>query len=85
MSAYPFLSWFISTVAGSFIYTWLYNSTNGSLLLVTLFHIALNTFGVVISGVSVIALALVYGCAALVLVVIFGGTNLSRRERVCAG
>ncbi|ACL23400.1 Abortive infection protein [Chloroflexus aggregans DSM 9485] len=85
ISEYPFLPWFISTVAGSFIYTWLYNSTNGSLLLVTLFHIALNTFSVVISGVSIITLALLEVVVALVLVVIVGGANLSRRERDCAG
>ncbi len=85
ISEYPFLPWFISTVTGAFIYTWLYNSTKGSLLLVTLFHIALNTFGVVISGVSIIILAILYVLVALVLIVIFGGANLSRRERVCAG
>ncbi|PWH12685.1 MAG: CPBP family intramembrane metalloprotease [Anaerolineae bacterium] len=48
MSEYPFLPWFVSTVAGAFLYTWLYNSTRGNLLLVTLFHVALNTFGVVV-------------------------------------
>ncbi len=85
MSEYPFLPWFLGTVAGSFIYTWLYNSTKGSLLLVALFHVTLNTFGVVISGVSVIALAIVYVLVALVLVLTCGGTNLSLRERVRAG
>lgn len=85
MSEYPFLPWFIGTVAGAFIYTWLYNSTKGSLLLVALFHITLNTFGAVISGVSIITLAILYVLVALVLVITVGGTNLSRRERVCAG
>ncbi len=85
MSEYPFLLWLLGTVAETFIYTWLYNSTKGSLLLVALFHITLNTFGVVVSGVSIIALAILYVLVALVLVVTFGGTNLSRRERVCAG
>lgn len=85
MSEYPFLPWFLGTVAGTFIYTWLYNSTKGSLLLVALFHITLNTFGVVISGVSITTLAILYVLVALVLVVTFGGTNLSCQERVCAG
>lgn len=85
MAEYPFLFWFTGTVAGAFIYTWLYNSTRGSLLPVTLFHIALNTFGAVITGVSVIVLAILYVLVALVLVVTFGNINLSRRERVCAG
>ncbi|HXF84055.1 MAG TPA: type II CAAX endopeptidase family protein [Anaerolineales bacterium] len=84
ISEYPFLPWFISTVAGSFIYTWLYNSTKGNLMLVALFHIAVNTFGVVISGVSIIALAILHVLVAFVLVVTFGGTNLSRRKRVYA-
>lgn len=84
ISEYPFLPWFISTVAGAFIYTWIYNSTQGSLLPVALFHIMLNTFGVVIRGVSIISLALLYVLVAFTLVVTLGGTNLSRQERVCA-
>lgn len=85
MAEYPFLPWFAGTVAETFIYTWLYNSTKGSLLLVSLFHVALNTFGVVISGVSTTTLALLYVLVALGLTVIFGGENLSRQERVGAG
>ncbi|MFC1463876.1 MAG: CPBP family intramembrane glutamic endopeptidase [Candidatus Brachytrichaceae bacterium NZ_4S206] len=82
MSTYPFLPWFVGTVAVAFIYTWLYNSTAGSLLPVTLFHVASNTFGVVITGVSVTALAIVYALVALVLIVVLGSVNLSRGERV---
>lgn len=78
MAAYPFLPWFIGTVAGAFIYTWLYNSTKGSLLPATLFHVTLNTFGVVIGGVSVIGLAILYVLVALALLVFLGGTNLAR-------
>lgn len=85
IAEYPFLPWFVGTVAGAFLYTWLYNSTKGSLLVVALFHIALNTFGVVITNVSVIVLAILYVLVAIALVVTFGSTNLSRRERVCAG
>lgn len=85
MARYPFPPWFLGTVAGAFIYTWLYNSTQGSLLPVTLFHILLNTLGVVIGGVSVVALAIVYVLVALFLVVTFGGTNLARGPRVSAG
>jgi membrane protease YdiL (CAAX protease family) len=85
MSDYPFLAWFIGTVAVSFVYTWLYNSAKGGLLVVTLFHVLGNTFGVIISGVSITALAFVYCVAAVLLVVVFGKDNLARRERVCAG
>lgn len=85
MPDYPFLAWFIGTVAVSFVYTWLYNSTRGSLLVVTLFHILGNTFGVIISDVSITALAFVYCVVAVLLVVIFGKDNLARRERVRIG
>ncbi|MCX7853937.1 MAG: type II CAAX endopeptidase family protein [Anaerolineae bacterium] len=85
MSEYPFLPWFAGTVAQAFIYTWLYNSTKGSLLLVTLFHIALNTFGVVVMGVSVLALTILYSLIAIALIVGLGSTNLSRQERVSVG
>jgi len=85
MSDYPFLAWFIGTVAVSFVYTWLYNSAKGSLLVVTLFHILGNTFGVIISGVSITALAIVYCVMAVLLVAVFGKDDLARRERVYAG
>ncbi|GIV98820.1 MAG: hypothetical protein KatS3mg058_0224 [Roseiflexus sp.] len=85
MSNYPFLAWFIGTVAVSFVYTWLYNNTKGSLLIVTLFHVLGNTFGVIISGVSVTALAIVYCVVAGLLVAVYGKANLAQRERVGAG
>jgi len=85
MSNYPFLAWFIGTVAISFVYTSLYNSTKGSLLVVTLFHVLGNTFGVIISGVSITALAIVYCIVAVLLVAFFGKEDLTSCERVCAG
>lgn len=84
-SEHPFLPWFIGTVASAFLYTWIYNSTRGSLFPVTLFHIALNTWGVVIFGVSVIALAIVEVLAALVILMAFGGASLSSQARVRLG
>ncbi len=85
MADYPFLTWFIGTIALAFIYTWLYNSARGSLLVVTLFHVLTNTFGVVIAGVSVTALTVVYVVVAVLLVAVFGKGDLARRERVRAG
>jgi len=39
--------WFtVFTVSVAVLYTWLYNNTRGSLLLVTLFHASGNTFGI---------------------------------------
>jgi len=84
MSEYPFL-WFISIAANAFIYTCIYNSTKGSVVLVALFHGSLNIFGVFITGVSPVAYALLNCVVAIILIAVFGKVNLSRRERVCAG
>ena len=85
MSKYPFVVWFIGTVAVAFIYTWLYNSTQGSVLVVALYHVLDNTYGVLIGGSSVAASCVVNVVMAGVLIAVFGLTNLSRRERVRAG
>ena len=84
MSHYPFLPWFLGTLAISFVYTWLYNRSSGSLLVVTLFHVFGNTFGVVISGVSVTALAIVYGVIGALLVTVSGKDTLGWRGRTSA-
>ena len=76
------LIWFISIVASAFIYTWLYNSTQGSILLVALFHGALNIFGAFITGVSPIAYALLNCVVAIILIAVFGKATLSRQKRV---
>jgi hypothetical protein len=39
-----FAPWVLLTVAASVIYTWMYNGTGGSLLIVVLFHAASNLF-----------------------------------------
>jgi membrane protease YdiL (CAAX protease family) len=79
------LIWFISIVAGAFIYTWLYNSTQGSILLVALLHVSENLFGALISEVSPVAYALLNCVVAIVLIAVFGKANLSHLNRVCAG
>jgi uncharacterized protein len=84
MSEYPFL-WFTSIAAAAFIYTWIYNSTKGSILLVALFHGLGNIFGAFIPGVSPVAYALLNCVVAIVLIAVFGRVNLSRREKVYAG
>jgi uncharacterized protein len=83
MSEYP-LSSFIGIVASAFVYTWLYNSTKGSILLVALLHDAENTFSPFVPGVSRIAIALLYCVVAIGIIAVFGKTNLSRQERVRA-
>ncbi|WP_333106687.1 MULTISPECIES: CPBP family intramembrane glutamic endopeptidase [unclassified Microcoleus] len=49
MSEFPFV-WFITIVADAFIYTWIYNSTKGSILLVALFHGSGNLWELFISS-----------------------------------
>jgi uncharacterized protein len=84
MSEYPFL-WFISIVTDAFIYTWIYNSTKGSILLVALFHGSGNIVGAFIPGVSPVAYALLNCVVAIVLIAVLGKVNLSRCERFRAG
>ena len=84
MSEYPFL-WFISIVADAFAYTWIYNSTKGSILLVALFHGFGNIFGAFIPGISPVAYALVNCVVAMIVIAVFGNVSLSRRKKVCAG
>lgn len=84
MSEYPLL-WFISIVANAFVYTWIYNSTKGSILLVALFHGSGNIFGAFMPGVSPVAYALVNCVVAIALIAVLGKVNLSLRQKVCAG
>jgi membrane protease YdiL (CAAX protease family) len=87
LSVYP--AFLIQALALSVIYTWLYNSSKGSLLLVVLFHMATNaplTLVLLPLGIENWALPfwLMAGftvVAALVVVAVFGPTNLSRHPR----
>jgi membrane protease YdiL (CAAX protease family) len=79
------LLWFISIVAVAFIYTWLYNSTQGSILLVALLHVSENLFGALIRGVSPVAYAFLNCVVATILILVFGKVNLSHQKRVYAG
>lgn len=80
--------WFtIAHLALAVLYTWLYNNTRGSLLLVTLFHASGNTFGVfmpatfAVSGGILSNLEIVFFViAAVVVTVAAGAKNLSRTE-----
>jgi membrane protease YdiL (CAAX protease family) len=84
LSVYP--AFLIQAVALAVIYTWLYNSTKGSLLLAVLFHMATNaplTLVLLPLGIEnwVLPFWLMAGftvMAALVLVAVFGPSRLSR-------
>lgn len=48
MATYPFLPWLTGTICVAFIATWLFNNTKRSLVIVSLFHISLNTTSVLV-------------------------------------
>jgi uncharacterized protein len=87
LSVYP--AFLIQALALAVIYTWLYNSSKGSLLLVVLFHTATNaplTLVLLPLGIEnwVLPFWLMAGftaVAALIVVAVFGPTNLSRHPR----
>ncbi len=84
MSQYPFAIWFIGLVGSAFVYTWLYNSSQGSVAVVTVYHVLGNALAPWIPGVSVVALAAVNVAAAALLLLLLGGEHLAFRERVRA-
>jgi CAAX protease family protein len=83
-------AWFMGhTIAAAFLYTWVYNSTRGSLLLVTLLHASSNTAGIFLPMANTvtsqnmgayISYVLLEWVAALVIVRATGAANLSRTE-----
>ena len=83
-------AWFmVHTVAASVLYTWLYNGTKGSLLLVTLFHASSNTAGVFMPMANTMSsgnmgaymiFVLLEAAAAILIVIATGPERLSRIE-----
>jgi len=83
-------AWFMAhTTIVSVLYTWLYNGTKGSLLLVTLFHAATNATGVfmpiantVFSGNmgAYVIFILLETVAAIIIVIATGPERLSRTK-----
>jgi len=84
MSTYPRIPWFIGLIASAVLYTWLYNNTNGSLLIATVFHAAGNTTGYFVeSGLHTIQSfifdqAVIACLIAAIIVAVFGPVHLSR-------
>lgn len=85
-----FALYMVETVAKAVLYTWLYNNTKGSLLLVTLFHAAGNTAGVflpvanTVSGENTSTLLIAISIlilAAILVTATAGPAHLSRSEK----
>lgn len=88
MSSFPLLSWFMGNLAMTVIYTWVYNHTQGSLLIVTLLHAAQNVAANVlfltlgeIPALGVTIDAALKCILAIVLVAGYRGENLAWGER----
>jgi membrane protease YdiL (CAAX protease family) len=83
----PFVAFLLFTTGASILFTWLYLHTGGSLLIATLFHGAINSFGFVNSALDPASrwwlTGAVYVAAAL-LVSIIAGLNLARKPAVQA-
>jgi hypothetical protein len=81
-------AWFIiAHLALAVLFTWLYNNTRGSLLLVTLFHASSNTAGVFLpvsfaaaGGIQSNLMVLIYILAAIVVTFLAGSAHLSRMK-----
>jgi uncharacterized protein len=81
-------TWFtIFCLAAAVLYTWLYNNTRGSLLMVTIFHATQNTTGMflpvsfaVSGGVLQNIEIIVYVLAAVLVTIAAGAERLSRTE-----
>jgi membrane protease YdiL (CAAX protease family) len=85
-----FPAFVIQALAVAVIYTWLYNGTKGSLLLAVLFHTALNaplTLILLPQGPQNVILPFwllsgLWVVAAIIVVAVFGPSQLSRRQRI---
>jgi uncharacterized protein len=78
----PFIAFLLFTTGASVLFTWLHLRTEGSLLIATLFHGAINSFGFVNNALDPASrwwlTGIVYVAAAL-LVSIIAGLNLARK------
>jgi membrane protease YdiL (CAAX protease family) len=78
----PFIAFLLFTTGASVLFTWLYLHTQGSLLIATLFHGAINSFGFVNNALDPASrwwlTGIVYVAAAF-LVSIVAGLNLGRQ------
>jgi membrane protease YdiL (CAAX protease family) len=85
---YSFWLYLLDTIAKSILFTWVYNNTKSSLLMVTLFHAAINTSAVFLPIIpaatgdvrpTLIAMGL-HGLAAIIVVIVTGPATLSRSQ-----
>ena len=79
-SQYPFYIFFLFTIGLTVVFSWVHNQTGGSVLMVTLFHGAVNTTaGLVQITMFDPAMILTWAGAALVVLAAAGPKRLTRR------
>ncbi len=78
---FPFFA--ATIVCGAVVYTWLYNSSGGSVLMVAVFHTSFNFFTASAAGKGIVAVVMTAGVviAALIIPRVCGLENMSRRAR----
>jgi len=77
------VGWFFGLLCAAVVFTWLYNSTKGSLLAVALWHATFNyiTSSKADAGLGAIILSILIMVWAVVLIFIYKPANLSQPEK----
>lgn len=77
---------FIGIVLGGIVYTWLFNSTGGSVLMVALLHASLNfvTASRAGEGTNAAVVSMAFVVWGVLIVILYGRVNLARTERPVA-
>ncbi len=81
----PFLTFMLTIVAATILFTWVYNSTNGSLLAMLLMHTAFNlsmfTFPVLDTSYGYVFVLVAFVVAAVSVTILFGSAGLAKRHK----
>ncbi|MBP7688568.1 MAG: CPBP family intramembrane metalloprotease [Thermoflexales bacterium] len=80
------IGWVIGLIAGAIVFTWLFNSSGGSLLMVIIWHGCFNFISASDAGNGILAavVSTIVMVWAVLVIVVFKPANLSRQEKVVA-
>ena len=82
LSLFPVITKTFSIVPLAIIFTWVYNSTKGSLLLVWLFHVSITITGYFVPSLPTTNEEILSWAVAIIIVIAAGSTNLSHMKRI---
>jgi membrane protease YdiL (CAAX protease family) len=86
LGAFGTFGWFMGLVCGSILFTWLYNSTKGSVFAVALMHGILDICtGIPNAGMVAYAMSTLIIVIAIALVIVKGARDLSSEKRQITG